>query len=103
MNVVSVVMEGGTGSVADECGDDEFTEAVDNDEEADEDAGAAVPTMTAGVVQLFAYFAPSRLVRGVEAGEEEGRGQLKELLGGWWQGDEAGCPMWLWYFFLLQR
>ena len=43
LNVVSVVTGGDTGSVANECGDDDATEAFDDDEEAEEDAGAAVP------------------------------------------------------------
>ena len=35
----------GTGSVADECDDDDITEEVDNDEEVAEAAGAAVLAM----------------------------------------------------------
>ena len=53
LNVVLVVTGDDTCSVADECGDDDITEAVDNDGEGVEDSSAAVKKL--GKKQLFTF------------------------------------------------
>ena len=52
-NVVSVVTGDDTGSVANKCDDDDATEAVDNDEEGEEDAGAAVKKLGKKLLVTF--------------------------------------------------